>query len=110
MALSHWIFTAAAASPLTLRGRIQPAKALGSVTSTSPPQFDRSKARHASKSNRGVSRLSPLWFGNDPVAPCELGELGLNMGCSEGLKRVSAGYLICTKVTAVACGALEKCC
>ena len=48
-----WIFTEAASSPHAFMGRIQPPKSLGAVTSTSPPQFDRSKSLHASKLSCG---------------------------------------------------------
>jgi triphosphoribosyl-dephospho-CoA synthetase len=54
----HWILSAAAASPWTLRRCIQPVKALGSITSGLPPQVERSRAAHASNSNWGASMKS----------------------------------------------------
>src|ERR1700730_16800998 len=54
----HSILSAAAARPHTLRGRTQPAKALGSITSGWLPQLARRKALHLSKSNCEVSTKS----------------------------------------------------
>src|SRR4030081_1470956 len=56
----HSILSAAAARPHTLRGRTQPAKALGSVTSGWLPQLARRKALHLSKSNCEVSTKSAV--------------------------------------------------
>jgi hypothetical protein len=42
------------------RGRIQPAKASGPITSWSPPHVERSKAAHSSRFNRGVPTKSQL--------------------------------------------------
>src|ERR1700730_4182134 len=54
----HSILSAAAARPHTLRGRTQPAKALGSVTSGWFPQLPRRHALHPSKFNWEASPKS----------------------------------------------------
>jgi hypothetical protein len=58
----HLIFAEVASSLHTLKGRLQPAKALGAVTSTSRPQFERSNALHASKFNSDVATTVPTKY------------------------------------------------